>query len=70
MTILKPYITGKYSEKRKNQPTENQKNTNLKYKLSVGPVYAFSLPVLAVRSPGPPSVIPLLFTQYKTTWLG
>jgi len=27
MAILKPKTTGKYSEKRKKQPSENQKNT-------------------------------------------
>jgi len=43
MVILKPYITGKYSEKRKKQPTENQKNLKPKYKLSLsgGPIFTF-----------------------------
>jgi len=59
----------KILRKTNKQPTENQNNTKLKYQLSGSPVDAFSLPGLAVRSPGTPPVIPLLFTQYKTTWL-
>jgi len=55
----------KILKKRKNQPTENQKNTKLKFKLSGGPLYAFSLLGLAVRTPGPPSVIPLLFMKLR-----
>jgi len=43
MVILKPYITGKYSEKRKKQPTENQKILKPNYKLSLSgsPMFTF-----------------------------
>jgi len=68
MAILKPYITGKYSEKRKKkQPTGIPKP---KYKLSVGPFFTFSLQKGGTIQPSCPlSVTPLLFTQYETTWV-
>jgi len=33
MSILKPEITGKHYERRKNQPAENQKSTNIEYEV-------------------------------------
>jgi len=38
MAILKPCISGKYSQKHKKQPTESQKTAKTEYKLSGGPV--------------------------------
>jgi len=33
MSILKPEITGKHYGRRKNQPAENQKSTNIEYEV-------------------------------------
>jgi len=42
MSILKPEITGNYYERRKKQPAENQKSTNIEYEVSASPVFTFS----------------------------
>jgi len=61
MSELKPGITGKHSEKRKNtQPTGKENSTVQKYKRSGGPVFTFSLPGIGASHPCPTSVAPLV----------
>jgi len=43
-------MTGKYSQKRKKQPTEIQKMINTEYKLPESRDFIFNLPRVAVRT--------------------
>jgi len=56
----------KILEKRKKQPTENQKYVKTEYKLSGGPVFTFSLPGGAILPSGLPSVTPGVGKLFRT----
>jgi len=53
----------------KNNLLKTKRILKTKLKLSGGPGFWFSLPGGAMHSSDLPSVMPLLFTQYETTWL-
>jgi len=59
----------KILKKCKNNLLKTKRMLQSKFKLSGSSVFTSSLSVGAIRPSGLPSVMPLLFIQYKTTWL-